>query len=227
MVATKPTAEDLRRPFGVEPDVLEWVVETGWSKALVSCGLSPETTLYASFTEVTLGLKNCFRYLQHIVPAPEENWYVAVFHNYDLNEDGYIDFEDFKDMVYKYHNHHAHRNLRHHRQKQKKAAAGSPGNDRQVSPLNRMMADAKARDQALGITRQAAVEGPQFASHIVFPLHQDACQVFRDYTFGSDAGAGAFGKVQVVTHKATGARRACKTVVVARPRHSTIQIFYV
>lgn len=49
-------------------------------------------------------------------------------------------------------------------------------------------------------------------SQIVYPLHQGSSEIHKDYVFGSDAGQGAFGKVQVVVHKGTNARRACKTV---------------
>lgn len=219
----KPTADDLRKPFGVAEWVLKWLIQTGWSKAIAFCGANTDVqNNEATFTEVTLGLKNCFRYLQYVVPAPEEGWYVAVFHNYDLDEDGLINLNDFADIVTKYHNHHAQRNLKRHKQRMQQialrkdpkqeddatTATSSPG---EKSPLYDMLNTHNKECDALE-------DGVQFASHIVYPLHQGACQVFKDYIFGSETGQGAFGKVQVVTHRATGVRRACKSVVVARAR---------
>lgn len=52
----------------------------------------------------------------------------------------------------------------------------------------------------------------QLASYIMFPAHHGVCQVFKDYHFGEVVGKGSFGKVQLVTHKKTGAKRACKTI---------------
>eukprot|EP01054_Gregarina_sp_Poly1_P009394 Gregarina_sp_Poly_1__9393@NODE_587_length_7368_cov_122_746473_g453_i0_p2_GENE_NODE_587_length_7368_cov_122_746473_g453_i0NODE_587_length_7368_cov_122_746473_g453_i0_p2_ORF_typecomplete_len679_score123_54Pkinase/PF00069_25/5e65Pkinase_Tyr/PF07714_17/1_1e38EFhand_7/PF13499_6/0_0011EFhand_7/PF13499_6/3_4e10EFhand_7/PF13499_6/1_2e14EFhand_8/PF13833_6/0_0048EFhand_8/PF13833_6/6_1e05EFhand_8/PF13833_6/0_012EFhand_8/PF13833_6/1e08EFhand_6/PF13405_6/0_0011EFhand_6/PF13405_6/4_5e06EFhand_6/PF13405_6/2_2e len=215
---SKPTADDLRKPFGVNDWVLRWVIETGWMKAATSCDSDPLKTADATFTEITLGLKVCFRYLQHVVPSPEEGWYVAVFHNYDLDEDGFIDFEDFADIVTKYHNHHAQRNLRHHKQrlkKQKEKDEEAPEASPKRSSTTTLKVGPKHAD---GEEVEDEIRGVQFVSHIVYPLHQGSCEVFKDYTFGSEAGQGAFGKVQVVTHKASGSRRACKSVVVARPR---------
>ncbi|CDJ37539.1 CAM kinase, CDPK family CAM kinase TgTPK5, putative [Eimeria tenella] len=57
----------------------------------------------------------------------------------------------------------------------------------------------------------------QLASYIMFPAHHGVCQVFKDYHFGEVVGKGSFGKVQLVTHKKTGAKRACKTIAIQSP----------
>ncbi|PHJ19606.1 calcium-dependent protein kinase cdpk9, partial [Cystoisospora suis] len=55
------------------------------------------------------------------------------------------------------------------------------------------------------------------ASHIMYPAHHGLCEVYKDYIFGETAGKGSFGKVQLVTNKKTGARRACKSIGIQSP----------
>lgn len=50
----KPTAEDLRKPFGVNEWVLRYVIEAGWAKALSRCSNDPKQNDGATFTEITL-----------------------------------------------------------------------------------------------------------------------------------------------------------------------------
>jgi len=62
-------------------------------------------TNYINSTQNKTALTFVFQHLGD-VPMPKEEWFVAVFRNYDCDDMGLIGFESFKDIVIQWHEHH-------------------------------------------------------------------------------------------------------------------------
>lgn len=60
----------------------------------------------------------------------------------------------------------------------------------------------------------------------MYPAHHGLCEVYKDYIFGETAGKGSFGKVQLVTNKKTGARRACKSIGKKNTLRTSLSLFF-
>eukprot|EP01071_Lankesteria_metandrocarpae_P003966 Lankesteria_metandrocarpae@DN3289_c0_g1_i1.p1 len=149
------------------------------------------------------GLMKAIKALQPVTPMPRNEWYKTVFGNFDTDRDGFLNYTAFEEIVRQYYDHHKQK----HRLKQ---LAGR----QTASPAASTTASTTPKSSSPTSDGGAIT----LASHVMCPAHIVACQIFRDYEFLDTAklGRGSFGTVQVVQHRRTGERCACKRIPVTQ-----------
>ncbi|EPR63861.1 calcium-dependent protein kinase CDPK9 [Toxoplasma gondii TgCatPRC2] len=201
-------------PFGDDNEMLQRLTEEAFNS--VSNG-KPTINLMQASTGLEFALKR----LHPVCPLPDKVWYPAVFRNYDLDRDGEIDKEAFIDILQQYHAYHyarlVKRQQRHHGgQVTVNVSCGSATSQRRTA-IPGQSATSRAGLGAGGNVVDNKEQSLVLASYIMYPAHHGICEVYKDYIFGETAGKGSFGKVQLVTNKKTGARRACKSIGIQSP----------
>eukprot|EP00921_Rhytidocystis_pertsovi_P007106 GHVQ01011954.1.p1 GENE.GHVQ01011954.1~~GHVQ01011954.1.p1 ORF type:complete len:663 (-),score=106.03 GHVQ01011954.1:1018-3006(-) len=192
--------------------------------------------LQINHSQCTVALKAVFRKLQPAVPIPDSpSWYTSVFRNYDTDRDGFIDCPSYLDIVLQYYRHHTKKRLSAIQSSYRQQSIINPASaypstncSSPAPPLTQERTGggrgegclAKKWDEEEGGKREFHGEGKAagmvtLRSHIMFPRHSSAeHSVFEDYEFGTVAGSGSFGTVEVVRHKQTGEYRACKRIAI-------------